>query len=80
MTTAKKPTTPSVATLTKKLKAAEAEIAGLENLIFKLNEKHANELADYGNEQYGLGLEQGRLEMSAAFEAQSRIQRWMYKA
>ena len=79
MTTAKKPTAPSVATLTKKLKAAEAEVAKLEALVFKLNEQFANELANYGNEQYGLGLEQGRAEMGAAFEAQTRIQRWMYK-
>lgn len=80
MTTAKKPTAPSAATLAKKLKAAEAEVAKLEELIFKLNEQFANELANYGNEQYGLGLDQGRAEMGAAFEAQSRIQRWMYKA
>lgn len=78
--TTKKPTPPSAATLTKKLKAAEAEVSKLEELIFKLNEQHANDLANYGNEQYGLGLDQGRKEMGAAFEAQSRIQRWMYKA
>lgn len=80
MATAKKPTAPSAATLTKKLKAAEAEVAKLEELVFKLNAEFANELANYGNEQYGLGLEQGRAEMGAAFEAQTRIQRWMFKA
>lgn len=80
MTTAKKPTPPSVATLNKKLKAAEAEVAGLETLIFKLNEKHANDLATHGNESYSLGYDQGRKEMEAAFAAQSVIQRWKFKA
>lgn len=74
MTEAKKPT-PS-----QRVKQLEAEVKRLEQSILKLNEHMGNELANYGNEQYGLGLEQGRLEMSAAFEAQTRIQRWMYKA
>ena len=74
MTEAKKPT-PS-----QRVKELEAEIKRLEQSILKLNEHMGNELATYGNEQYALGLEQGRLEMSAAFEAQTRIQRWMYKA
>ena len=67
-------------TPTQRVKELEAEVKRLEQSILKLNEHMGNELATYGNEQYVLGLEQGRLEMSAAFEAQTRIQRWMYKA
>lgn len=74
MAEAKKPT-PS-----QRVKELEAEVKKLETALLKLNEHMGNELAQYGNEQYSLGLEQGRAEMGAAFEAQTRIQRWMYKA
>lgn len=67
-------------TPTQRVKELEAEVKRLEQSIFKLNEHMGNELATYGNEQYSLGYEQGRKEMEAAFEAQTRIQRWMYKA
>lgn len=68
--TDKKPT-PS-----QRVKELEGEIKRLEQSILKLTDYTAT----YGNEQYGLGLDQGRAEMGAAFEAQTRIQRWMYKA
>ena len=74
MTEAKKPTP------AQRVKQLEAEVKKLEQSILKLNQHFGEELAKYGNEQYGLGLEQGRTEMSAAFEAQTRIQRWMFKA
>ena len=69
MVEAKKPTP------AQRVKELEAEVKRLEKSILKLTDY----TADYGNEQYGLGLDQGRKEMEAAFQAQSRIQRWMYK-
>lgn len=53
--TPKKPTAPSVATLTKKLKAADAEIAQLKESILKLTDY----TAEYGNGQYTLGYDDG---------------------
>lgn len=67
-------------TPTQRVKELEAQVKKLESSILKLNQHFGEELAKYGNEQYGLGLDQGRAEMDAAFQAQSRIQRWMYKA
>lgn len=67
-------------TPTQRVKELEAEVKRLEQSILKLNEHMGNELATYGNEQYSLGYDQGRKEMEAAFQAQTRIQRWMYKA
>ena len=72
--TEKKPTP------TQRVKELEAEVKRLEDAIFKLNEHMGNELANYGNEQYSLGYDQGRKEMEAAFAAQSVIQRWKFKA
>lgn len=74
MTETKKPTP------TQRVKELEAEVKRLEEALWKLNQHMGLELSKYGNEQYSLGLEQGRAEMGAAFEAQTRIQRWMYKA
>lgn len=72
--TEKKPTP------TQRVKELEAEVKRLEASILKLNEHMGNEMAKYGNEQYSLGYDQGRKEREAAFQAQTRIQRWMYKA
>lgn len=74
MAEAKKPT-PS-----QRVKELEAEVKKLEASILKLNEHMGNELAQYGNEQYSLGYDQGRKEMEAAFAAQTMIQRWKFKA
>ncbi len=74
MTETKKPT-PS-----QRVKELEAEVKRLEEALWKLNQHMGLELAKYGNEQYSLGYDQGRKEMEAAFQAQTRIQRWMYKA
>lgn len=74
MAETKKPT-PS-----QRVKELEAEVKRLEQSILKLNGHYASELADYGNEQYSLGYDQGRKEMEAAFAAQSVIQRWKFKA
>lgn len=67
-------------TPTQRIKELEAEIKRLESSILKLTDY----TAQYGNEQYSLGdaegYARGRQEMQAAFEAQTRIQRWMYKA
>lgn len=70
MTETKKPTP------AQRVKELEAEIKRLEKSILKLTDYTAT----YGNEQYSLGYDQGRLEMQAAFQAQTRIERWMYKA
>lgn len=67
-------------TPTQRVKELEAEIKRLEKSILDLNKHCADELAKHGNEQYSLGYDQGRREMEAAFQAQTRIQRWMYKA
>jgi hypothetical protein len=69
-------TEPKKPTPAQRVKELEAEIKRLEKSILKLTDYTAT----YGNEQYGLGYDQGRLEMQAAFQAQTRIERWMYKA
>jgi hypothetical protein len=69
-------TEPKKPTPAQRVKELEAEIKRLEKSILKLTDYTAT----YGNEQYSLGYDQGRLEMQAAFQAQTRIERWMYKA
>ena len=65
MAEAKKPTP------TQRIKELEAEIKRLEQSILKLTDY----TAQYGNEQFSLGLEQGRLESEATYKAQSYITR-----
>jgi len=73
MTETKKPTP------AQRVKELEAEIKSLEKNILKLTDY----TADYGNDQYSLGEQdgyiRGRKEMEAAFAAQSVIQRWKFK-
>ena len=73
-------------TPTQKLKLAEAEISKLKQLIHKLQDEHFQELqtqkAEYGNEQYTIGYQEGYNEaakLAAAQRAEAGIARFFRK-
>lgn len=69
---------PSQATLARKVKDLEKQLSDMKELMWKREEKwnheRGQELAKHGNEQYGLGLEQGYRQAQFEFEASRKSQ------